>query len=67
MVELRPDLTQVTLYLLQSLNERLAPRLKSKLKPGARVVSHAFSMGEQWPAEKKMQVEETSVYLWTIR
>jgi cyclopropane fatty-acyl-phospholipid synthase-like methyltransferase len=61
------DASVVTLYLLPSLNEKLAPRLKSELKPGARVVSHAFSMGEGWPAEKTAQVEETTVYLWTIR
>jgi precorrin-6B methylase 2 len=61
------DASVVTLYLLQTLNERLAPRLKSELKPGSRVVSHAFSMGEQWPAEKTQQVEETTVYLWTVR
>jgi cyclopropane fatty-acyl-phospholipid synthase-like methyltransferase len=57
----------VTLYLLQSLNERLAPRLKSELKPGSRIVSHAFSMGEMWPAEKTQEVEDTTVYFWTIR
>jgi cyclopropane fatty-acyl-phospholipid synthase-like methyltransferase len=57
----------VTLYLLQTLNERLAPRLKSELKPGSRIVSHAFSMGEAWPAEKMLDVEDTRVYLWTIR
>ena len=61
------DASVVTLYLLQTLNERLAPRLRSELKAGSRVVSHAFSMGEQWPAEKTQQVEETTVYLWTIR
>ena len=57
----------VTLYLLQSLNEKLAPRLRSELKKGSRVVSHAFSMGEGWPAEKSESVDSTSVYLWTIK
>ncbi|MGE0449829.1 MAG: cyclopropane-fatty-acyl-phospholipid synthase family protein [Vicinamibacterales bacterium] len=57
----------VTLYLLQSLNEKLAPRLKSELKPGSRVVSHAFTMGESWPPEKTQTVESTAVYLWTIK
>ena len=60
------DATVVTLYLLQSLNEKLAPRLKSELKSGSRIVSHAFSMGEGWPAEKSQQVDYTTVYLWTI-
>ncbi len=57
----------VTLYLLQSLNEKLAPRLKGELKSGARVVSHAFSMGNGWPPDATQPVEGTTVYLWTIR
>jgi cyclopropane fatty-acyl-phospholipid synthase-like methyltransferase len=56
----------VTLYLLQSLNEKLAPRLKSELKRGSRVVSHAFSMGEAWSPEKTESVDGTTVYLWRI-
>jgi SAM-dependent methyltransferase len=61
------DATVVTLYLLQSLNEKLAPRLKGELKSGARVVSHAFSMGAGWPPDSSEQVDGTTVYLWTIR
>jgi cyclopropane fatty-acyl-phospholipid synthase-like methyltransferase len=38
------EATVVTLYLLQSLNEKLRPKLFKELKPGTRVVSHAFSM-----------------------
>ena len=44
--------TVVTLYLLSSSNERLRPMLLRQLKPGARIVSHAFSMGRDWPADK---------------
>jgi ribosomal protein L11 methylase PrmA len=57
----------VTLYLLQSLNQKLAPRLKAELKPGSRVVSHAFSMGEDWPADKTEQVDYTTIHLWNIK
>jgi predicted RNA methylase len=39
----------VTLYLLQSINERLRPKLVRELKPGTRVVSHVFNMGPEWP------------------
>jgi cyclopropane fatty-acyl-phospholipid synthase-like methyltransferase len=60
------DATVVTLYLLQSLNEKLAPRLKGELKSGARIVSHAFSMGDAWPPERTEQVDYTRVYLWRI-
>ena len=56
----------VTLYLLQSLNEKLKPRLKTELKKGSRVVSHAFSMGADWPPEKTEIVDGANVYLWTV-
>jgi cyclopropane fatty-acyl-phospholipid synthase-like methyltransferase len=60
------EATVVTLYLLQHLNEKLAPRLKAELKQGTRVVSHAFSMGTSWPPEKSEQVDYADIYLWTI-
>jgi cyclopropane fatty-acyl-phospholipid synthase-like methyltransferase len=57
----------VTLYLLPSLNEKLMPRLKAELKPGSRIVSHAFTMGDTWPAERTEEVDGTSIYFWTIK
>jgi precorrin-6B methylase 2 len=56
----------VTLYLLQSINERLRPRLVRELKPGTRVVSHVFNMGPEWPPEKKLMIDRSPVYVWTI-
>jgi SAM-dependent methyltransferase len=60
------DATVVTLYLSPSLNERLIPRLK-ELKPGTRIVSHAFDMGDSWPAERKEEIGGKTIYYWTIR
>src|SRR5688572_13727931 len=60
------EATVVTLYLLQSLNEKLRPKLFKELKPGTRVVSHAFSMGEAWPPENTLNVNGRTVYYWTI-
>ena len=60
------EATVVTLYLLQSLNEKLRPKLFKELKPGTRVVSHAFSMGDAWPPEKTLDVNGRNVYFWTI-
>ena len=60
------EATVVTLYLLQSLNERLRPKLVRELKPGARVVSHVFNMGPEWPPQKTLMVEQSPVFLWTI-
>lgn len=57
--------TVVTLYLLPDLNLRLRPRLLRELKPGTRIVSHAFDMGE-WKPEKKQLVEGSPIYLWLI-
>lgn len=61
------DATVVTLYLLPSLNQKLMPKLKAELKPGTRIVSHAFDMGPEWPPEKKEQVEGKTIYFWTIK
>jgi len=60
------EATVVTLYLLPSLNEKLIPQLKA-LKPGTRIVSHAFDMGMSWPAEAKREVSGKSIYFWMIR
>jgi SAM-dependent methyltransferase len=60
------DATVVTLFLLQSLNEKLKPRLLSELEPVSRFVSLAYTMGEDWPPDRAVQVGESMVYLWTI-
>lgn len=63
------DVDVVTLYLLPSVNLRLRPILQEGLKPGARIVSHDFDMGD-WKEDKKETVKadrEHTVYLWTIK
>ncbi|WP_269716402.1 SAM-dependent methyltransferase [Caulobacter sp. NIBR2454] len=55
----------VTLYLLDTLNLRLRPKLLRELKPGSRVVSHAFDMGE-WKPDAVREVDGNTIYLWTI-
>jgi len=56
----------VTLYLLQSINERLRPKLVRELKPGTRVVSHVFNMGPEWPPERTIELGASRVFMWTI-
>jgi SAM-dependent methyltransferase len=56
----------VTLYLLQSINERLRPKLVRELKPGTRIVSHVFNMGPEWPPEKTVTVDRSRIFLWSI-
>ncbi len=58
------DADVVTLYLLPELNLRLRPRLL-RLKPGTRIVSHAFDMGD-WKPDRMEYVEGRTIYLWTV-
>ena len=55
----------VTLYLLSSLNEKLRPKLLAELKPGSRIVSHSFRMGD-WEPEKTEMVGGSVIYLWRV-
>ena len=57
--------TVITLYLLPSLNVKLMPKLMKECKPGTRIVSHAFDMGD-WKPEKELDVDGRKVYFWTI-
>ncbi len=60
------DATVVTLYMLPSVNEKLLPKIKA-LKPGTRIVTHAFTFGDAWPYEKKEDVDGKTIYFWTVR
>ncbi len=57
--------TVVTMYLLPSVNLKLRPRLLKELKPGTRLVSHDFHMGD-WAAQTTREVGRSRIYLWTI-
>jgi len=57
--------TVVTMYLLPDVNLQLKPNLLSQLKPGSRIVSHSFNMGD-WQPDKVERFEGRTIYLWTI-
>jgi precorrin-6B methylase 2 len=59
------DATVVTLYLLPSLNLKLIPKFMKELKPGTRIVSHSFDMGD-WVPEQTVDVDGRKVYFWTL-
>jgi len=67
------DATVVTLFLLTSVNMKLRPRLLAELKPGTRVVSNTFDMGD-WAPEKEFDVPlsddrsyfSRKLFLWTV-
>jgi 2-polyprenyl-3-methyl-5-hydroxy-6-metoxy-1,4-benzoquinol methylase len=57
--------TVVTLYLLPEVNLNLRSKLISELKPGTRIVSHAFDMGD-WKPEQVINVDGSTIYYWTV-
>jgi len=59
------DATVVMLYLSERLNLQLWPKLQAQLKPGARIVSHRFKMGDIRP-ERTVHIDNRDIYLWRI-
>ncbi|HZS50168.1 MAG TPA: class I SAM-dependent methyltransferase [Bryobacterales bacterium] len=59
------EATVVTLYLVESLNRKLRMKLWRELRPGTRVVSYNFDMGD-WEPEKEIAIEGRKLYLWRI-
>ena len=57
--------TVVTLYLSGPVNSRLAPKLMKELRPGTRVVSHAFDLGS-WRPQQRITVSQRPIFLWTV-
>jgi SAM-dependent methyltransferase len=57
--------TVITMYLLSSVNLKLRPVLLKELRPGTRIVSHSFSMGD-WEADEHVRVDNRHVYYWVI-
>lgn len=67
------EATVVTLFLLPQINLKLRPKLLRDLKPGTRIVSNTFDMGD-WKAEKEITVPDTAddeylshrLFLWIV-
>lgn len=57
--------TVITMYLLSSVNLKLRPVLLEVLRPGTRIVSHSFSMGD-WEADEHLRIDSRHVYYWVI-
>ncbi len=55
----------IALYLLPRINLALRPRLMTELRPGSRVVSHAFTMGD-WPPDGQDELDGRRIFLWII-
>lgn len=59
------DANVLTMYLLSSVNYRLRPVILDTMKPGTRVVSHAFDMRE-WEPDETDTVGNSNIYLWIV-
>jgi SAM-dependent methyltransferase len=62
------DADVLCMYLLTSVNAKLKPKILADMKPGARVVSHAFDLGD-WKPDKTVQVaasDSRTVYFWIV-
>lgn len=55
----------VAMFLLPEVNLKLRPRILAEMRPGARVVSHAFNMGD-WPPDARSRAGGARVYLWRV-
>jgi SAM-dependent methyltransferase len=64
------EATVVTLYLLPWMNRKLAPRFRAELRPGARIVSHEYGLGD-WPPDHTEQMfvdgERHLIHVWTVK
>lgn len=59
------DASVIALYLLPEINLALRPRLLTELHPGARIVSHAFAMGE-WRPDETQTHDGRRIFLWVV-
>jgi SAM-dependent methyltransferase len=59
------EATVVTLFLFPGMNLQLRPRLLKELRPGTRIVSHRFGIGD-WPPQRTIDVGGHPVLLWTV-
>jgi len=59
------DATVITLFLLPEVNQKLAPRLRA-LRPGTRIVSHRFGLGD-WKPDRAIEADGHPLLLWIVR
>ena len=55
----------LTLYLTREVNQRLRPRILSQMRPGSRVVSHEYDMGD-WRPDQRQRIGASTIYLWVV-
>jgi cyclopropane fatty-acyl-phospholipid synthase-like methyltransferase len=60
------EATVVALFLYPGMNIDLIPRLRA-LRPGSRIVSHHFAMGDRWIPDEVRDVNGLEIYLWKVK
>lgn len=55
----------IAMYLLPDINLRLRPRLLTELRPGTRIVTHAFTIGD-WQPDQRRVIGERNIFLWIV-
>ncbi len=60
------EATVLALYLMPEINMKLRPRILNELKPGTRIVSHDFDMGEWQPEHVSRGERASTVFLWVV-
>jgi cyclopropane fatty-acyl-phospholipid synthase-like methyltransferase len=61
------EATVVAVFLLPQVLLRLIPKFRRELRPGTRIVSHQYHMGDEWPPDESQDVDGPMIYLWTVR
>jgi 2-polyprenyl-3-methyl-5-hydroxy-6-metoxy-1,4-benzoquinol methylase len=59
------EATLVTMYLLPDMHRKLAPKLRTDLRPGTRIVTHTFDLGE-WKPRQIQNIDGEQIFLWRI-
>ena len=59
------DVTVLTVFLLPEINLQLRPKILAQMRPGSRVVSNTFDMGD-WRPDARREVGGTTILMWTV-
>lgn len=60
------EATVVTLFLMPGMNIDLIPKFRTQLRPGTRIVSHHFAMGDRWLPDETRDVNGLEIFLWRV-
>ena len=59
------EATVVAMYLLPDMHRKLSPKLQRDLRPGARIVTHTFDLGD-WKPHQSRNINGEQIFLWRV-